>query len=228
MKPNQKAKQGSIFFRIFYGVLAITVFSNLLFAYIINRGYETAIDPLRDLVSPEEFQNVEANIFNTWIVSSSTFIFIILIVIFFTAIFTQRIVAPIRKLVEAARRAASGDLTTKVEVKGNDELTQLGKEFNFMIEQLKKAKDQLEEEKKVLEIKVRARTRELEELAQNLDKQVKERTKELQERVDQLERFHRLTVGREMKMVELKEKISQLEKELEKYKSKDQNREIKS
>lgn len=228
MKPNQKAKQGSIFFRIFYGVLAITVFSNLLFAYIINRGYETAIDPLRDLVSPEEFQNVEANIFNTWIVSSSTFIFIILIVIFFTVIFTQRIVAPIRKLVEAARRAASGDLTTKVEVKGNDELTQLGKEFNFMIEQLKKAKDQLEEEKKVLEIKVRARTRELEELAQNLDKQVKERTKELQERVDQLERFHRLTVGREMKMVELKEKISQLEKELEKYKSKDQNREIKS
>lgn len=220
MKPKQQAKQGSIFFKIFYGVLAIAIFSNLLFAYVVNRGYETAIDPLRSLVSPEEFRNVEANIFNTWIVSASIFVFIILMVIFFAVVFTQRIVAPIRSLVEAARKAASGDLNVRAKVEGNDELAQLSKEFNFMIEQLKKTRDQLEEEKKVLEIRVKARTRELEELASNLDRQVRERTKELQDRVNQLEKFHKLTVGREMKMVELKKRITELEKELKKCRSK--------
>ncbi|MCD6410729.1 HAMP domain-containing protein [bacterium] len=223
MKAIQRTKQGSIFFRIFYGVLIISVFSNLIFAYIIHRGYETAIDPLREMVSIETFSNIEANIFNTWIVSASTFIFVVLMTMFFAVIFTQRIVSPIRELVKVVKRAAAGDLNIRVGVKGNDELAQLGKEFNFMIEQLKKTKDQLEEEKKVLEIKVRARTRELEELAETLDAQVKERTKELQERVNQLERFHKLTIGREMKMIELKKKIRQLEKELERCRSKNLN-----
>ncbi len=220
MKPLQRAKQGSIFFRIFYGILAITIFSNLIFAYIINRGYETAIDPLKEMLPLEEFSNVEANIFNTWIVAASTFVFVVLMTMFFAVIFTQRIVAPIRELVKVVKRAAAGDLNTRVEVKGNDELAQLGKEFNFMIGQLKETKDQLEEEKKVLEVRVKARTRELEEMAKNLDAQVKERTKELQERIKQLERFHKLTVGRETKMIELKQRIRQLEKELEKYRSK--------
>ncbi|MCD6114713.1 HAMP domain-containing protein [bacterium] len=220
MKPKQRTKQGSIFFRIFYGILAITIFSNIIFAYIINRGYEAAIEPLRDKVSLEEFSDVEANIFNTWIVSASTFIFVVLMTMCLAVIFTQKIITPIRELVEVVKRAAAGDLNTRVKVKGNDELAQLGREFNFMIEQLKKTKDQLEEEKKVLEVRVRARTEELEEMAKNLDAQVKERTKELQERIKQLERFHKLTVGRETKMIELKKKIRQLEEELEKYRSK--------
>lgn len=74
-------------------------------------------------------------------------------------------------------------------------------------------------------IELEAANRELkrlnEELAKarvELDEKVKERTKELQERVDELEQFHRLTVGRELKMAELKEKIKRLEEELEKTK----------
>jgi hypothetical protein len=41
----------------------------------------------------------------------------------------------------------------------------------------------------------------------------------LQERVGELERFHRLTVGRELRMVELKERIEKLEKENKKLRS---------
>ncbi len=136
----------------------------------------------------------------------------------FTVIFTSKIIRPIKKLVDAVREAGEGNLNARVEIKGNDEIAQLSKEFNYMIEQLRKAKDQLEEEKKVLEIRVRARTKELEELAQSLDEKVKERTKELQERLEELEKFHRLTVGREMKMAELKEKIQALERELQECK----------
>jgi len=70
----------------------------------------------------------------------------------------------------------------------------------------------------VLEIKVEARTRELKELSASLEEQVIERTFSLQEKIEDLERFNRLTVGRELKMIELKEEIKTLEKRSEKNK----------
>ena len=96
-----------------------------------------------------------------------------------------------------------------------EELEELNKELEKRVKERTK---ELEEAKTVLEIKVEARTKELKELAESLDEQVKERTKELQERVEELERFHKLTVGRELKMIELKEEIDRLKKELEKFK----------
>jgi len=48
-----------------------------------------------------------------------------------------------------------------------------------------------------------------------LEKKIKETTKELQERVKGLEIFHRLTVGRELKMIELKEEITKLKEQLQ-------------
>ena len=81
---------------------------------------------------------------------------------------------------------------------------------------VKEKTKELEEARTILEIKVKARTRELEELARRLDEKGKEKTKELQERVEELEKFQRLTVGRELKMVELKEEIKKLKTELPK------------
>jgi len=78
----------------------------------------------------------------------------------------------------------------------------------------------LEEARTVLEIKVEARTKELKELAERREEIIKERTKDLQGRVNELERIHRLTVGRELKMIVLKEEIERLKEELEKYKIK--------
>ena len=87
-----------------------------------------------------------------------------------------------------------------------------------MIARLEKSQKQLRESRDVLEIRVKARTRELEEFADNLNEQVKERTKELSERVTELERFHKLTVDREMKMIELKRKLQESEKKKKKKK----------
>lgn len=81
--------------------------------------------------------------------------------------------------------------------------------------ELGKARAVIEESRGVLEIKVRARTRELRMLADSLEKQVKERTKALQERIKELEKFQKLIVGRELKMVELKKEMKRLKEELE-------------
>ena len=82
---------------------------------------------------------------------------------------------------------------------------------------------ELEGAKISLEIKVKARTKALEELAEKLEENVKERTKELQQKIDELERFQELTVGRELKMIELKKEIKKIKEELKKNKGRQQN-----
>ena len=77
----------------------------------------------------------------------------------------------------------------------------------------------LEEAKNTLEVRVKARTKELEELTDTLEQKVEERTRELKKRVEELERIHRLTVDRELKMIELKKEIARLRKVLELSKS---------
>lgn len=77
------------------------------------------------------------------------------------------------------------------------------------------AKRDLEVERNTLEEKVNERTKQLNDEKMKLEEKVQERTKDLQERVDQLESFHRLATGRELKMVELKDEVKQKDKEIE-------------
>lgn len=72
--------------------------------------------------------------------------------------------------------------------------------------------NQIEEERKVLEIKVNARTREAREFVESLKEKVKEKTQKLREKKQELENFNKLTKGRE-------EKLKELEGELKKIKA---------
>jgi hypothetical protein len=74
--------------------------------------------------------------------------------------------------------------------------------------------DEIEEARTTLEIKVLARTRELREIAGGLESKVEERTTDLQKKIEELEKFLDLTVGRELRMVELKEEIKILKEQL--------------
>ncbi len=81
------------------------------------------------------------------------------------------------------------------------------------------AKCDLEKTKSDLESEIRKRTKELEEAKKGLEKKVFERTKELEKTIEdlkeknqQLELIEKMVVDRELRMVELKENISNLKK----------------
>ncbi len=136
---------------------------------------------------------------------------------FFVSIFlAERLVRPFKLFIKGTEEISRGNLDYQLQIKTGDEIEELAEAFNIMVRRLQRSHKELEEAKDVLEIRVKARTRELEEQAEGLDKQVKERTKELQQRIDELERFHKLVVGREMKMLELKKQIKELKAKLKK------------
>ncbi len=79
--------------------------------------------------------------------------------------------------------------------------------FGFLLS--KSLKKELEHKKEIERL-----NEDLRELNLELEKKVEERTKELREKVEELEKFYRLTVGRELKMVQLKKEIERLKKKL--------------
>ena len=89
---------------------------------------------------------------------------------------------------------------------------------------LLEAQEEVETANAILEIKVKARTNELKELSESLEDQVVERTLSLQKKIEDLERFNKLTVGRELKMIELKGEIKKLEKKVRDGKSYDRKK----
>ena len=129
----------------------------------------------------------------------------------------RTIVDPLKKMTVACQEVRKGNLEVKIPVISKTEIGELAVTFNEMIKDLRESRTALEESKTVLEIKVKARTRELKELAERREEIIEERTKEIKERMAELERFQKLAVGRELKMIELKKEIERLKKELEKY-----------
>ncbi len=113
-----------------------------------------------------------------------------------TAIIAKHLSLPILKLKETADKIATGDLEVAVDIKTKDEIGALATSFNHMIKDLKESRQKLEESTKTLEQKV------------------KERTRELQAKVEELEKFDKLSIDRELKMIELKKEIENLKKRL--------------
>lgn len=154
---------------------------------------------------------IDDMIFYYLLLSLGSLILIILIIFF---VFRQEILGPLKKITFACQEVRKGNLDVRIPAISKTEIGELAVTFNEMIKDLKESQAALEEAKTVLEIKVQARTRELRELTESLEEQVKERTRELQERMTALERFHRVAVGRELKMIELKKEIKKLKEKL--------------
>lgn len=88
------------------------------------------------------------------------------------------------------------------------------------LEKIYHQRKELEETAAVLEIRIKAKTRELQEQAELLREENRLKTMALRKRIEELERFRNIVVGREMKMVELKERLARTKEELSALKKK--------
>jgi len=105
------------------------------------------------------------------------------------------VVGPVKQLLEGMERIGGGALDFRVRTRRQDELGNLFSSLNSMAEKLKERTESLREER------------------EGLAEKVAQKTRELQEKINDLEEFNKLTVGRELKMVELKEEIQKLKGE---------------
>jgi len=104
----------------------------------------------------------------------------------------------ITALSKATQKIGEGDFDFQIAVTSKDEIGELGKSFEIMKQSLKQTQMKLLDSQNYLE------------------KRVEERTEELQQKIDELKNYKRLTVNRELKMVEMKKKIKELEESVKK------------
>lgn len=152
----------------------------------------------RDICLIAEFDQDEAlqpikSLRNIIILVSLTVIILALIIGY---IFSKALTRSITKLREFSHEIGKGNLNTKTKINSKDEIGELASSFENMATELKKTRKKLKIYNKTLE------------------KKVNERTKALESKNLELEQFNNIAVGREVKMVELKKKIKELEDRL--------------
>jgi len=128
----------------------------------------------------------------------------------------QSITGPVLDLVRLMQLISKEkSYSLRASIHSHDELGSLAEGFNEMLEKIQKRDAELELHRKYLEEQVSGRTAEL----SKTNEQLRQREEELKKRVKDLEEFYDMAVGREIRMIELKEEIESLKKELGKYKN---------
>lgn len=116
----------------------------------------------------------------------------LLILAFLTFIFYRRILCPLTQLNLAVTAVAKGDLTVRSATANKDELGELSRTFDAMaIDLVTEMKQEIAERKRAVEA-------------------LRQKAEEIRASNDELEQFNRAMVGRELRMIELKEEIDEL------------------
>ena len=208
-----------LFLKIFSFLFLVGIIPAIIFYFLTTSIYQPLLEKYSfyiESVAPEIVTEIALTHKNISIQMGLTGIFIIVLILFVSVIVARNITSPIKKLVEATKAVAKGKLETRIDIKTKDEIEELANSFNRMAKKLEETQNVLKESAKILEIKVKARTQELEEERVSLEEKVKQRTKEFQEKLEELEKFHKFAVGRELKMIELKNEIKELKAKFKK------------
>lgn len=146
-----------------------------------------------------------------------TSVFIALVGAFITAILSRRFLRNLQPILVAAKEVAQGNTSIRAKTTGRDEIGQVALMFNRMLDAVEKATRELNDAQTKLrntnidlEQRVKERTKELDQLKESLEQTISRKTVDLEKKLDELEKFKKLTVGRELKMMELKKEIEDL------------------
>jgi methyl-accepting chemotaxis protein len=142
----------------------------------------------------------------------------LLVAVIFSFFLAKIFLKPLEFLKNTASKVAEGDLHQRAKVNSGDEVGYLASVFNKMLNNIESAQIELKESEEKLEKRVQERTLELENLKNDLEKEVDDRTKEMKKQLEEMEKIQSLTIGRELKMAEIKRKIEELKQENEKLK----------
>jgi nitrate/nitrite-specific signal transduction histidine kinase len=129
---------------------------------------------------------------------------IVLLELMFSLLNSSIIARELSDVQNVVEKVLKGDLKKRIKITAKDEVGDLARAFNQMIAKLQESYASLEK-------KVKIRTKELEESRVGVEKEVQARTKELDKTVDVLERTTSVMTDRELKMIELKKRIKELE-----------------
>jgi two-component system NtrC family sensor kinase len=138
-------------------------------AFVVNDWYITAYEPIHNIdddiigilyvgVLEQPYLDTANRVMATFVLIAVLMIILLLIILYFS---TERIIKPLRMMVEATEKISQGDLSHKVEVTSSDEVGYLADSFNQMTSDLKTANAKLLDWGKTLEKKVEERTQEL-------------------------------------------------------------------
>lgn len=113
--------------------------------------------------------------------------FLIALTVIFTLLY-RNMYKRVRELISFAKMLGSGELTKKINIDANDEIAEIARAMNSMSEDLTKTLVSKSE----------------------LERLVEQRTSELKLKMDEIERMNKHMIGRELKMVELKNELDAL------------------
>ncbi len=165
------------------------------------RQQEVTLTLLRNLIVDNLAANTSRVTRNSVVILIILFSLSLFISVVSGFVISRSISRPITSLMKGMSSFASGDLSKRIEVKTKDEFGELATSFNSMAKELQNYYSGLEDT-------VAKRTAAL-----------SESKKKLEEKLVDIERMNKLMVGRELKMVELKNELGRLEKETEKTSS---------
>lgn len=99
-------------------------------------------------------------------VGSAVLVIVVLLVV--AVLIWSQIRGPVRKLTEATKAIAVGDLDHHIDIKRMDEIGQLAKSFNQMVDELKEARNEITDWSNTLQEKVEQKTDELKKIQAHL------------------------------------------------------------
>ncbi len=161
-------------------------YSTALEGYLKQRGKERekTITGSTQILSQSATKAADTVLTTTLLLSIMSLI-IFSLALFFGITFARDVSRSIKELSVTAKNIAQGDFSKQAIVYGDDEISGLARTFNDMAHELKTSRMKLENQ-----------------------------TTELKDRIEDMEKFNRLTINREVKMDELKKEIAELKKKL--------------